>query len=106
MSSHGANVLIMKPLLNLFAIAPLLLPCTTWATSQTDTKTLSEEDFQLCLGELRAEATQQDIPAQTISQYLKDIQLNPKVIELDRSQPEFTSSFADYYTRRVSDTRN
>ena len=28
-----------------------------------------------------------------------------KVVELDRSQPEFTSSFADYYTRRVSDTR-
>ncbi|MAX56145.1 MAG: lytic transglycosylase [Alcanivoracaceae bacterium] len=96
----------MNNLLKSFtAVSFLLLSPLVFANTQSTEIELSEEDFQLCLGELRAEANQQDIPAQTISQYLKDIQLNPKVIELDRSQPEFTSSFADYYTRRVSDTR-
>jgi len=33
------------------------------------------------------------------------VKLNEKVVELDRSQPEFTSSFADYFNRRVSEQR-
>ena len=66
---------------------------------------LEPQDFDLCVGELRQQALDAGLPAQVVSQHLDDIQLNEKVIELDRSQPEFTSSFADYFTRRVSDTR-
>lgn len=66
---------------------------------------LDQQEFQLCIAKLRQQATQEGLPAQVISQYLDDVSLNEKVMELDSSQPEFTSSFADYYQRRLSDTR-
>ena len=57
------------------------------------------------MAQLRAQADEAGIPAQVISRSLNTVKLNQRVIELDRSQPEFTSSFSDYYTRRVSETR-
>ncbi|MCG8439127.1 MAG: hypothetical protein MI751_13670, partial [Pseudomonadales bacterium] len=64
---HGATLTVMNNLLKSFtAVSFLLLSPLVFANTQSTEIELSEEDFQLCLGELRAEANQQDIPAQTI----------------------------------------
>src|SRR5690606_41879712 len=41
----------------------------------------------------------------TVTQSLLKANYNPRVIELDRQQPEFTTTFADYLNRRVTDQR-
>ena len=81
----------------LFASATLLASHASYA--------LDDPEFEQCMAQLRAQADEAGIPAQVISRSLNTVKLNQRVIELDRSQPEFTSSFSDYYTRRVSETR-
>lgn len=81
----------------LFASATLLASHASYA--------LDNAEFEQCMAQLRAQADEAGIPAQVISHSLNTVKLNERVIELDRSQPEFTSSFSDYYTRRVSETR-
>ena len=81
----------------LFASATLLASHASYA--------LDNAEFEQCMAQLRAQADEAGIPAQVISRSLNTVKLNERVIELDRSQPEFTSSFSNYYTRRVSETR-
>ncbi|UCB53714.1 MAG: lytic murein transglycosylase [Thiotrichales bacterium] len=64
-----------------------------------------EADFDRCIGELQARARSENLPAQVIDEVLGNLKQQPRVIELDRSQPEFTRTFADYYFRRVTDER-
>ncbi len=54
---------------------------------------------------MRAEARKKGISAATIDRAFKGLRPNPKVIELDRHQPEFTFTWQQYRTRIVSDTR-
>ncbi len=63
------------------------------------------ETFQSWLQGVRAEATSAGISEATLSAALDGLQPNPKVIELDRRQPEFTESFWTYLDKRVSETR-
>ncbi|KGD64809.1 glycosidase [Alcanivorax nanhaiticus] len=74
-------------------------------TASNTEATLTEESFRQCVSDLQHQAIKAGVAEQTVKDSLAKVSLNQKVIELDRSQPEFTSSFADYYTRRVSDTR-
>lgn len=86
------------------SIRAALFACTTLFASQAS-YALDDAEFEQCMAQLRAQADEAGIPAQVISRSLNTVKLNERVIELDRSQPEFTSSFSDYYTRRVSETR-
>lgn len=89
-------------------LLPLVVPALLLAQPSfaEDTEaTLTEEAFRECVTTLEADAISIGLPEKTVRTSLAGVSLNQKVIELDRSQPEFTSSFADYYTRRVSDTR-
>lgn len=83
---------------------PALLMTSPALAENTDTP-LNEETFRQCVTTLEKDAIAAGLPEQVVKENLAGVSLNEKVIELDRSQPEFTSSFADYYTRRVSDTR-
>ncbi|MGM0542182.1 MAG: lytic murein transglycosylase, partial [Pseudomonadota bacterium] len=65
----------------------------------------SEQDFQRWLVEFKIQAVQAGISKQTLSDAFADVQLNQKVLELDRRQPEFTSTFFEYFNRAVSDHR-
>lgn len=40
-----------------------------------------------------------------VSQVLDQVELSERVLELDRKQPEFTQTFADYFNRRVTPER-
>ena len=62
-------------------------------------------DFGAWLTDLRAEAAAKGISAPTLDAALNGIEPIPRVIELDRKQPEFTLTFADYMKRVVSQDR-
>ena len=63
------------------------------------------EDFNTWLDKLKTEAKRQGISHKTIDNSLIGIKPIPRVIELDRKQPEFTLTFAEYLKRVVSDRR-
>ena len=65
----------------------------------------SAEDFQIWLGKLRVEAEGKGISQSVLDKALAGIQPVPRVIELDRRQPEFTLTFTQYRDRVVPQSR-
>ncbi|WP_299443601.1 lytic murein transglycosylase [uncultured Rhodospira sp.] len=61
--------------------------------------------FSAWLRALKAEARQRGISEATLARAFRDVAPNPRVLELDRRQPEFTSTFWGYYDRAVSPDR-
>ncbi len=61
--------------------------------------------FRVCVDRLAARARQTGISETTIARVLGEVRHLDEVIELDRRQPEFTRTFADYYARRVTEQR-
>ena len=61
--------------------------------------------FAVWLEELRAEALEQGISAATLDVALAGVKPIPRVIELDRSQPEGTLTFKQYMDRVVPNSR-
>ncbi len=61
--------------------------------------------WQSCLEDLRGKALAQNLTAGTVDAVLGRVEQLPRVISADRSQPEFTETFADYYRKRVTDFR-
>jgi membrane-bound lytic murein transglycosylase B len=61
------------------------------------------EEFQTWLKDLKTRLEAQGISSQTIEKHLPDdIELLPKVIALDRAQPEHKLTYSQYYKRVVS----
>ena len=63
------------------------------------------ESFESWLDGLRKEASSKGISDATLDAALTGIEVIPRVIELDRKQPEFTLTFSQYLQRVVPDTR-
>jgi len=63
------------------------------------------ESFDEWLKGLRAEAQAQGISTATLDAALDGVRPDPRVIELDRSQPEFTLTFQEYLDRVVPEAR-
>lgn len=61
--------------------------------------------FELCIPSLQQAAMEVGLSKQTIEQTIPSLHFVSRVIELDRRQPEFTQTFADYYHKRVTDWR-
>ncbi|MCF6214720.1 MAG: lytic murein transglycosylase [Emcibacter sp.] len=55
--------------------------------------------------ELKVEAMDSGISADTFDRAFAGVEPDPKVIRLDRHQPEFTQTYATYISKRVSSTR-
>lgn len=66
---------------------------------------LTNADFDNCIVAFTAKAKASGISSATINNSLAKAKLNTQVLELDRKQPEFTTSFADYFNRRVTTQR-
>ncbi|QEY19002.1 lytic murein transglycosylase [Cellvibrio sp. KY-GH-1] len=79
----------------------------TVSTSQTAPALtlLTQQDFSKCLVELTTKAKAAGVSSKTINNSLANAKLNMQVVQLDRKQPEFTTSFADYFNRRVTAQR-
>lgn len=74
------------------------------AASGQSTLELSAK-FSECLQQIAMRASTAGINNNTIEQHLHPLQPLPRVIALDRQQPEFTRSFADYFDKRVTEQR-
>lgn len=67
---------------------------------------IQDQDFDTWLEGVRQEALAQGISAATLDQVLPTIEEPlPRVVELDRSQPEFVQTFSAYMANRMSDAR-
>ncbi len=80
------------------ALAALLggLPTAAGAATQT---------FAAFLDGVRAEARRQGVSQATLNRALANISPNQRVLELDRRQPEFTQTWAQYRDARLSQQR-
>lgn len=75
---------------------------------QNDVSSLIEsnkQNFQQCLATKQKEAIAKGVSAERAKQEFANMKFIPRVIELDRSQPEFVSTFPSYYSKRVNDWR-
>ena len=61
--------------------------------------------FASCLAALGERARSEGVDSAIVAAVLEDTRRLEKVIKFDRSQPEFTSTFAEYYNRRVTTQR-
>lgn len=65
----------------------------------------AQQPFAEWLQGVRRDALQRGVRAQTLDQALRGIEPIPRIIELDRRQPESTLTFQQYYERVVSSAR-
>ncbi|MCK7542665.1 lytic murein transglycosylase [Marinobacter bryozoorum] len=75
------------------------------AAAETPAVPQEPDNFGQCLQDIEQRAVAEGVSPATASKVLADVEFLPRVIELDRRQPEFTTTFADYLGRRVSETR-
>jgi membrane-bound lytic murein transglycosylase B len=61
--------------------------------------------FEAFLGGVREEALRSGVSRATLDTAFRGLQPDQKVIDLDKKQPEFTMTWADYQARVVSDLR-
>ena len=86
----------MRTFITALCLAVFSLTSPAWA---------EEQKFDLWLKDLRAEAANKGISAATLDAALTDLEPIPRVIELDRRQPEFTWTFRKYMGKLVNQTR-
>jgi membrane-bound lytic murein transglycosylase B len=91
----GENLTIMKKALLATALAASLAPMAAFAAPS----------FEACIGEIRARAVAENVDPAIADRVLGRVRHLDQVIELDRRQPEFTTPFAEYLNRRVTDQR-
>src|SRR5690606_27779147 len=63
------------------------------------------ERFPNCVQQLQSQALSGAVSQNTVEQVLANDQFTPRVIELDRKQPEFTGYFTRCFFRRVNQQR-
>lgn len=63
------------------------------------------DELQQCRSKLEQAALKAGISTKTISAGVKNAHILPEVIQLDRHQPEFQKTFAQYINKAVSDSR-
>ncbi len=88
--------------LNKFVIAALVGSISLISIAA---KAEDDDKFLSWITALRIEASSKGIKSKTLDTALNNIQLIPRVIELDRSQPEFTLTFNEYLSRVVPERR-
>lgn len=92
----------VRPLGPWLVAASLVSPLTL---AQETPQTLSQEEFGQCIGKLKGRALEAGVTPDVAQNVLDQVTFLDRVIELDRRQPEFTTTFADYLNRRVNDAR-
>lgn len=90
-------------MLRLSVLVPLLALAASLLTARP--AAAAEEDFSSWLAGMRQEAIAAGIHPATVDLAFNGLQPIPRVIELDRKQPEGTVTFADYVNRVVSPER-
>jgi membrane-bound lytic murein transglycosylase B len=86
-------------------IAFILLAFSINIQAQESDAGSQDIEWQQCLERLQDQAKASGISENTIDTIIPGLEFLPDVIKYDRSQPEFTQSFANYLDRRVSKQR-
>lgn len=84
------------------AVTALLL--TSSLPVMAESPAADAEYFAQCLAGLQNQARLQG-RSEPVVELVGRLAYQPRVIELDQRQPEFTTPFADYFSRRVTETR-
>ncbi|MEO8557462.1 MAG: lytic murein transglycosylase [Rhodospirillales bacterium] len=99
-----------KLLLSLCVAAPAL--CATsiayGQSSATDSSTSPAMDasyFQACVLNLRSDAVSRGIPANVADRALDNVEVDQRVLDLDRRQPEFLLTFWKYIGNSITEDR-
>jgi len=79
--------------------------CSALATAARAETNPGNSEFLQCKQRLQDQAITAGVSEQTARGVLAEVRHLDRVIELDRRQPEFTTTFSDYLGRRVNDTR-
>lgn len=87
------------------AVIGLLATFTTFAAFATPSLAQGPDGFPECIARLKDRAVAAGVNEQTAGTVLASAEHLERVIELDRRQPEFTTTFADYLNRRVNSLR-
>ncbi|MEE9299803.1 MAG: lytic murein transglycosylase [Alphaproteobacteria bacterium] len=82
-------------------LALLLLPLLAFAAADV----AAEPEFEVWLEGVRAEALTNGVRRETVEAALAELAPIPRVIELDRRQPEGVLSYDQYMTRVIPDSR-
>jgi membrane-bound lytic murein transglycosylase B len=88
--------LLVCPLLRLISAAALLVVSSSYAVAA---------EFEGCVANLASQARAAGVSNAVVEQVLERLELDPKVLKLDRSQPEFAQTFTGYFVARVTDYR-
>ncbi|MDZ7791500.1 MAG: lytic murein transglycosylase [Xanthomonadales bacterium] len=83
----------------------LLTAVVTSTLSSLAAASDDERAFRACIENLQSVARGQDVPEPLVSGVLGSLRHQPRVIELDRDQPEFRQSFSAYLKARVNENR-
>lgn len=104
---HSVNTSIVTVLLGGLLMISSLLPLAAHANTSPESAEpeQTEQAFQDWVTDFKVRAHREGISQKTLDNAFADVHLNQKVLELDRRQPEFTSTFFEYFNRAVSDTR-
>ena len=89
-------------------LGAILLACiasTAVAEEAVPSPAASADHFAACIADIGVQARSAGVRDKTLDAVLPRIEYLPRVIELDRRQPEFTQTFAAYYDRRVTPNR-
>jgi len=88
--------------------APAAAPAKTAATPVIETAAVrvpTDAEFRAWVAKFKEMARAKGISAKTIDSAMARAAYIPRVIELDRRQPEFTLTFWQYFDRAISDAR-
>lgn len=87
------------------ALRRFMVPLLLLSISSTSAAQLSESEFNQCLANLQVQARELGLSDQTVDEVIPTLQVQNRVVELDRSQPEFVQTFGQYLGIRVTKTR-
>lgn len=90
---------------SMFLSSTLLSACAVSASPDpvADVAPAQEQaDFAICVVTLQQKAKAAGISQQIIDTTVANLKYVPRVIELDNQQPEFTTTFGDYFDKRVT----
>jgi membrane-bound lytic murein transglycosylase B len=86
-------------------LASLSLSALAFGAQGQSIPVMTDEQFAECKQTLEARAVGAGVSEATARDVLANVNYIERVIELDRRQPEFTTTFADYFNRRVNESR-
>ena len=79
--------------------------CLSLVTALSSFPAISAETFLECKSRLTEQAISEGVDRDTAETVFAKLKYQPRVIELDRSQPEFVQTFPGYFGKRVTEWR-